>query len=71
MQVVHDDVHTDVDRAKFEKGTLPTLTTVESDTDAIDDAMVVDACTDAIADAMVVDACTNDIVDAMEVDAHT
>ncbi|MCO5595977.1 hypothetical protein L7F22_050029 [Adiantum nelumboides] len=62
--VVHDDVHIDVDRAKLEKGKLPTPTTVESGTDAI-----VDACTDAIADATVVDACTNDIVDAMEVDA--
>ncbi|MCO5552596.1 hypothetical protein L7F22_006110 [Adiantum nelumboides] len=82
--VVHDDVHTDVDRAKLEKGTLPTPTTVESGTDAIvdamvvdactnaiADAMVVDACTDAIADAIVVDACTNDIVDAIEVDAST
>ncbi|MCO5602725.1 hypothetical protein L7F22_056862 [Adiantum nelumboides] len=67
--VVHDDVHTDVDRAKLEKGTLPTPTIVESGTDAIIDAMIVDACTDAIADAIVVDACTNDIVDAMEVDA--
>ncbi|MCO5561647.1 hypothetical protein L7F22_015268 [Adiantum nelumboides] len=69
VQVVHDDVHIDVDRAKLEKGTLPTPTIVESGTDAIVDAMVVDACTDAIADAMVVDACTNDIVDAIEVDA--
>ncbi|MCO5570553.1 hypothetical protein L7F22_024277 [Adiantum nelumboides] len=69
--VVHDDVHKDVDRAKLEKGTFPTPTTVESSTDAIVDAMVVDACTDAIADATIVDACTNDIVDAMEVDAST
>ncbi|MCO5614941.1 hypothetical protein L7F22_069226 [Adiantum nelumboides] len=69
--VVHDDVHIDIDRAKLEKGTLPTPTTVESGTYAIVDAMVVDACTDAIVDATVVDACTNDIVDAMEVDAST
>ncbi|MCO5560750.1 hypothetical protein L7F22_014370 [Adiantum nelumboides] len=59
----------DVDRAKLEKDTLPTPTTIESGIDAIVDAMVVDACTYAIADATVVDACTNDIVDAMEVDA--
>ncbi|MCO5580342.1 hypothetical protein L7F22_034208 [Adiantum nelumboides] len=59
-------VHTDVDRAKLEKGTLPIPTTVESGIDAI-----VDACTNAIADATVVDACTNDIVDALEVDAST
>ncbi|MCO5581180.1 hypothetical protein L7F22_035058 [Adiantum nelumboides] len=84
VQVVHDDVHTDVDLGKLEKGTLPTPTAVESGIDAIVDAMVVDACTDAIVDAMVVDACidaiidatvvdacTNDIVDAMEVDAST
>ncbi|MCO5602914.1 hypothetical protein L7F22_057054 [Adiantum nelumboides] len=69
--VVHDDVHTNVHRAKLEKGTLPTPTTIESGTDAIVDAMVVDACTDAIADSTVVDACTNDIVDAMEVDGST
>ncbi|MCO5602008.1 hypothetical protein L7F22_056135 [Adiantum nelumboides] len=71
LQVVHDDVHTDVDCAKLEKGTLPTPTTVKSGTDAIVDAMVVDACTDAIVDAMIVDACTNDIVDAMKIDAST
>ncbi|MCO5601226.1 hypothetical protein L7F22_055345 [Adiantum nelumboides] len=64
-------VHTNVDRAKLEKGTLPTPTTIESGTDAIVDAMVVDACTDAIADATVVDAYTNDIMDAMEVDSST
>ncbi|MCO5574159.1 hypothetical protein L7F22_027939 [Adiantum nelumboides] len=74
--VVYDDVHTDVDFAKLEKGTLPIPTTVESGRDAIVDAMVVDAmvvdaCTYAIADATIVDACTNDIVDAMEVDAST
>ncbi|MCO5559391.1 hypothetical protein L7F22_012990 [Adiantum nelumboides] len=65
-EIVHDDVHIDVDHAKLEKGTLPTPTTIESSTYAI-----VDAYTDAIADATVVDACTNDIVDAMEVDAST
>ncbi|MCO5582962.1 hypothetical protein L7F22_036865 [Adiantum nelumboides] len=71
VQFVHDDVYTNVDLAKLEKGTLATPTTVESGIDAIVDAMVVDACTDAIADATIVDACTNDIVDAMEVDAST
>ncbi|MCO5565202.1 hypothetical protein L7F22_018875 [Adiantum nelumboides] len=71
VQVVHDDVHTDVHLGKLEKGTLPTSTTVESRTDAIVDAMVVDACTDDIIDATVVDACTNDIVDATENDAST
>ncbi|MCO5592798.1 hypothetical protein L7F22_046801 [Adiantum nelumboides] len=71
VQVVHDDVHTDVDRAKLEKGTLPTPTIVEFGTNAIVDAMVVDACIDAITDATVVHAYTNDIVDAMEVDAST
>ncbi|MCO5586419.1 hypothetical protein L7F22_040359 [Adiantum nelumboides] len=69
--VVHDDVHTDVDHGKLEKGTLPTPTTVESGIDAIVDAMVVDACTDVITNATIVNACTNDIVDAMEVDAST
>ncbi|MCO5571406.1 hypothetical protein L7F22_025146 [Adiantum nelumboides] len=69
--VVHDDVHTDVDHAKLEKGTLPTPSRVESSIDAIVDAMVVDACIGAIADATIVDACINDIVDAMEVDAST
>ncbi|MCO5608662.1 hypothetical protein L7F22_062876 [Adiantum nelumboides] len=69
--VVHDDVHTDVNRAKLEKGTLPTFTTVESSIDAIVDAMVVDTCTDAIVDDTVVDAYINDIVDAIEVDAST
>ncbi|MCO5553285.1 hypothetical protein L7F22_006806 [Adiantum nelumboides] len=64
VEVVHDDVHTDVDLGKLEKGTLPTPTTVESGTDAIVDAMVIDAYTDAIADATIVDAYTNDIVDA-------
>ncbi|MCO5552317.1 hypothetical protein L7F22_005828 [Adiantum nelumboides] len=59
-------VHTDVDRAKLEKDTLPIPTTVESRIDAI-----VDACTNAIVDAIVVDAYTNDIVDALEVDAST
>ncbi|MCO5549296.1 hypothetical protein L7F22_002764 [Adiantum nelumboides] len=67
--VVHDDVHTDVDHAKLDKGTLPSPTIVESGTDAMINAMIVDAYTDAIADARVVDACTNDILDAMEVDA--
>ncbi|MCO5554459.1 hypothetical protein L7F22_007988 [Adiantum nelumboides] len=70
-QVVHDDVHIDVNLGKLEKGTLPTPTTVESGTDAIVDAMVVDAYTEAIVDAKIVDACTNDIVDAMVVDACT
>ncbi|MCO5583813.1 hypothetical protein L7F22_037727 [Adiantum nelumboides] len=38
--VVHDDVHIDADRAKLEKVTLPTPTTVESSTDSIVDAMM-------------------------------
>ncbi|MCO5609630.1 hypothetical protein L7F22_063860 [Adiantum nelumboides] len=71
VQIVHDDMHKDVDHAKLEKGTLPTSSTVESGTHAIFYAMIVDAYTDAIADATIVDACTNDIVDAMEVDAST
>ncbi|MCO5571277.1 hypothetical protein L7F22_025015 [Adiantum nelumboides] len=46
VQVVHDDVHTDVDLGKLEK-------------DAIVDATVVDACTNDIVDAMEVDASTD------------
>lgn len=73
VQVVHDDVHTNVEPAKLGKGTLPTPTTVESGIDAIVDVVVVDNGTVGIVDAMEVDASTDAAVDVhtnVKVDAQ-